>query len=193
MLKKTILLAAALAAFVAFAVPATASADKWAKEGISLGAGQEITQAYEGFLQFNTGATGTFGCDVTITIKTNGPSEAQVTSFSPTTGTCVGTVAFKGCKLIADKSNVPFNVSNASTPLGVTRVGGGNITIHNEYEAGSCAGKQTTSHLEFATISAAVEGTNPISKLTISGTSTVGVPASGSLTPESPAVLGIIN
>ncbi|HEX5712776.1 MAG TPA: hypothetical protein VFX85_05635 [Solirubrobacterales bacterium] len=192
MLKKMMLLASALAALVAFAVPATASADTWADEGVAIAAGADITQAYEGFLQFNTGATGTFGCDVTIKITTNGPHAAQVTEFAPTTGTCVGTVAFKGCKLIADKSNVPFDVSNASTPLGVTKAGG-NITIHNEYEAGSCAGKQTTSHLEFAKISAAVEGTNPITKLTISGTSTVGVPASGSLTPENPVTLGIIN
>ena len=192
MLKKMMLLASALAALVAFAVPATASADTWAHNGVALSPEQDMTQSYEGFLQFNTGATGTFGCDVTIKITTNGPHAAQVTEFNPTTGTCVGTVAFKGCKLIADKSNVPFNVSNAATPLSVTKAGG-NITIHNEYEAGSCAGKQTTSHLEFATISAAVEGTNPITKLTISGTSTVGVPASGALTPEPTATLGIIN
>jgi hypothetical protein len=186
------LLTAALAALVGLAVPAVASADKWADEGILLEAGQRIKQSYEGFLGFNTGVTGSFGCDVTITITTYGPNEAQVTSFSPTTETCVGTVAFKGCKLIKHSSDVPWNVSNVSTPLSVTKAAG-NLITHSEYEKGSCAGKQTTSHLEYASISAAVEGTSPITKLTFSGTSIPGIPITGSLSAESPATLGIVN
>jgi hypothetical protein len=192
MIKKMMLLASALAALVAFAVPATASADSWADNGVALGAGVDITQNYEGFLQFNTGPGGVFGCEVTITITTNGPSAAQVTKFSPTTETCVGTVAFEGCKLIADKSNVNFSINNAITPLVVTKPEG-RITIHNEYQAGTCKGGQTTSHLEFNSVNAAVEGTNPINKLTISGTAINGVTAAGSLVPEGTATLGLVN
>jgi len=189
MLKKMMLLASAVAAFAAFAIPATASADTWADNGVAIGAGVEITQSYEGTLSFNAGPAGTFGCEVTATIVTNGPGAAQITKFAPTTSTCVGTVAFKGCKLIKDSSTVPWSVSNATTPLIVTTT----ATIHNEYEAGSCAGKQTTSHLEFKEIKITVEGTNPIQKLTISGSSTEGIPASGSLVPEGTATLGLVN
>jgi hypothetical protein len=193
MIKKIMLLASALAALVAFAVPAVASAGQWTDNGTILTEGQKITQSYEGFLQFNTGPTGTFGCDVTITIETNGPTAGQVTAFNPTTATCIGTIAFKGCKLIGHTSNKSFNINNTGNPLKITK-GAENITIRNEYEAGSCAGKQTTSHLEFANINATYEanaGTTLIEKLTISGSSTAGVPAEGSLTPEAPLTLGI--
>jgi hypothetical protein len=196
MLKKMMLLAVMALAATAFAVPASASADTWADNGVAIEEAEEVVQPYEGFLQFNTGATGVFGCQVTAVVVTNGPHAATITQFSPTTSTCEGTLAFKGCKLIKDVSNVPWDVSNATTPLVVTapkkEEKPQNITISNEYEKGSCAGGQTTSHLEFASINIAVEGTNPIKKLTISGKSTVGVPAEGSLTPEGTATLGIL-
>jgi len=177
--------------FAGFVVPAFASADSWADNGVALAAGEQITQSYEGFVQFNTGPTGAFGCQVTVTMMTNGPNAAQITKFSPTTSTCEGTTAFKGCKLVKDSSNLPWDVSSAATPLVVTRAGG-NITFHNEYEAGTCTGKQTTSHLEFKEVKLAVEGTNPITKLTVSGKSTAGISLEGSLIPEGTATLGIL-
>jgi hypothetical protein len=189
MLKKMMVLAMALAAL---AVPASASADSWADAGTPIEAGADITQPYEGFLQFNTGPTGIFGCDVTVTITTEGPHVAEVTKFSPTTSTCVGTGAFKGCVLVKDTSNVPWDINNIATPLVVTKLGG-NPTIHYEFKEKSCAAAQTTSHLEFAQINLAVEGTNPITKLTFSGKSTSGVPIEGSVKPEGTATLGLAN
>jgi hypothetical protein len=195
MFKKMTMLVVAAAAVAAFVVPATASADSWAHNGVKLGAGIDMTQNYEGVLGFDTGPTGKFTCPVTVTITTSGPSQATITKFSPTTTECHGTIAFEGCHLIAHKTNLPaWEINNAATPLVVTKTGG-NLTIHNEYEPGSCKGAQTTSHLEFKEVKVAVEGTNPIQKLTISGTATNGVPVSGSLTPHFPipATLGIIN
>jgi len=190
MLKKMMLLALMALAATAFAIPTSASADQWIYEGAEIGEGEELEQAYEGVLSFNTGPTGAFGCQVTAMVITEGPEAGRVTSFSPTTGTCTGTIAFKGCVLAHHTANVPWRIGLASTPLVVTKPGG-NLTIHNEYLPETCAGKQTTSHLEFKEIKAAVEGTNPITKLVISGTATNGVPASGSLTPEGTARLGI--
>jgi hypothetical protein len=191
MLKKMMLLAMAVAAVAAFAVPAAASADVWTDNGTVLEPEEDITQAYEGVLTFNTGATGTFGCNVTIVVTTNGPEAAQITKFSPTTTSCVGTVAFKGCELIEDLSNTPWDVHNATTPLVVTKAGA-NMTIFNKYKAGSCAGGQTSSHLEFKQVEIDVEGGNPtITGLKLTGAATNGVPVSGTVTPESPTTLGI--
>jgi hypothetical protein len=187
--KKTWLASLAVAG-VSLAAPTSAAADQWADNGVSIGSGVQITQAYEGYLVINTGATGQFECEATITLQTNGPSAAQVTSFNTTT-TCFGTVAFKDCQLIAEKFNLPWTVNNFLTPLKVTGPGVENVRLHNEYSVNSCAGKQTTSQLEFAVLNIQTEGTNPITKLTISGKSTSGVPISGSLLPEGTPTLGL--
>jgi len=198
MLKKMMLLASAVAALAAFAIPATASADTWADNGVAIMAGADITQSYEGFLQFNTGPLGVYGCEFTATVTTNGPHAATITKFAPTTEPCVGTIAFEGCTLIGHTSNTPWDLGNATTPLAASKAGG-NITMHFEYKAKTCRGTQTTSHLEFSSLSIAVEGTNPITKLTVSGKSTTGIPISGSLVPEqtgsnpSVSTLGLVN
>jgi hypothetical protein len=181
-------------AVAALCLPAVASADQWADNGKAIGAGVHIGESYEGFVQFNAGAVGTFGCDVTMLLDTEGPTSAFVTTFTPTTSTCKGTVAFAGCKAIADSTKTPWHVDNALTPLLATGVGG-NVAFNFSFQAGSCAGKQTQSFIEFLSVRLAVEGTNPITKLTISGTATSGISISGSLTPEFPAAptLGIVN
>jgi hypothetical protein len=189
-MKKVMLLASAVGVFAALAIPASAAADSWAVGGTVLQPGEVIEQPYEGFLQFNTGATGTFGCDVTAVIKTNGPHAAEITTFTPTTSTCVGTVAFKGCKVIKDTNNLSWDINNLTTPLVVTKPAG-KITFHYEFEKNSCAAKHVTSHLEFNEINLAVEGTNPITNFTVSGKSTTGIPLGGNLKVEEPMVLGI--
>jgi hypothetical protein len=192
MIKKMMLLVSALAALIAFAVPAPASADRWADNGVALTEAWHMNQSYEGNFVFNTGPTGKLECPVTITVTAYGPNIGAITSFNSTTAACKGTVAFAGCLVTTDISNISWSINNATTPLVVTKPGG-NMTLHYFYASGTCAAKHVTSHLEFASFNLAVEGTNPITKLTISGTATTGVIASGSFTPESTATLGLVN
>jgi hypothetical protein len=190
MIKKMMLLVSALAAFAALAVPATASADTWADNGVALSPGQDIAQSYEGYFGLDVGPLGKFGCQTTISVTTSGPHAATVTKFAPTTATCTGTIAFADCKMVNDTSNVPWNIGNASTPLTLSK-SPGNMTIH--YTFVGCAGKQTTLHQEFAGLSVSPEGTNPITKLLISGTSTSGTPFSGVFVSEGTATRGLVN
>jgi len=176
-------------AVVAFVVPTSASADVWADNGVEIASGKVIEQPYEGFVQLNAGLAGAFGCDMTMIVRTDGPFLASITKFLATTGTCIGSGALAGCVVISDKSNVSWNLNNFTTPLVATTAG--DITTHFEFKINSCASKVLTLHVEFASVKFAVEGTNPIKKLTISGTATSGVTTAGSLEPEGTATLGI--
>ena len=177
--KKLTLLAGMALAVVAFAIPASASAGAWQHNGAPLSG--HLEQSYEGRLAFNTGVNGQFSCQVTVTITAEGPNNAQIQEFEPTTGTCEGQIAFKGCELIHHTANLPWSVNNSANPVVVTKPEG-KVTIHNIYGKGTCAGKQETSHLEFNEVKAQVTGQEPITALHISGQATNGVPASGTLT-----------
>jgi hypothetical protein len=192
MLKKMMLLAVAAAAIAAFVVPASASADVWTNGGAVLEGEETANQSYEGVLTFNAGeAVGTFGCQVTVEIEASAGSLGAITKFNPTTSTCSGTKAFSGCVLKKDTSSIAsgWHISIVSTPFTVT-ASSGNLTIHNEYEG--CAGGQTTTHLEFKSVTATPEVVGGIiQKITISGFATNGVFASGVLTAEGTATLGV--
>jgi hypothetical protein len=182
MLKKMTLLAMAVAAIAAFAVPASASAaTDWTDNGAVVANGVDISQGFEGKLQFAVSGVGTFGCEVTIKITITGPTSAEITQFNPTTSTCVGTGAFEKCKLKSDKSTVPWTITNGATTLAVTA---SPLTVFNEYEAGCGVG--ATSDLVFeagiTVTPTLVEGR--ITSLAIAGTSTSGAVASGSVVPE---------
>jgi hypothetical protein len=182
MLKKMTLLAMAVAAIAAFAVPASASAaTDWTHEGVVVKEGVDLTEAFEGELSFDT-AIGSFGCQVTVVLTVTGPTKAEITKFAPTTATCKGTNSLVPCKLKNDASNVPWTVTSGTGAFTVTKTGG-NVTVFNEYEAGCPLGASSDLLFEKITVTPATEE-GVITKLTISGTSTVGVPATGSVTPE---------
>ena len=189
--KKLTLLAGMALAVVAFAIPASASANSWQHLGANLGTQQHLTQSYEGRLTFNTGATGQFSCVVTVTITAEGPNNGQVQEFNPTTDTCEGQIVFEKCELIQHTANLPWQINNAANPVVVTKAGG-KVTIHNIYAKESCKGKQQTSHLEFNEVKAQVTGKSPITALHIAGQATNGIPAFGtvSVTEEHPGTLG---
>lgn len=199
MLKKITLLAMAVGALVVFAVPASASAsDVWTDwngaEHATLGEGVTANQSFEGFLQFTAGAAGTFGCNVTVEVEAEGPAGGRITKFNPTTSSCVGTgPGFSGCVLKEDFNNIAtagWNIDVSTTPATVT-AGSGNLTIRNVYSG--CLSGNPGSHLEFASINVTptLNGEGTITALTISGSSTVGVPAEGTVTPEGDLTLGI--
>jgi len=184
------ILMAAIAALGVMAVSASgaSAATEWTDNGTVVKSGVDLTQTFEGFLKFEVKGAGTFGCETTVKATVKGPLSAEITEFNPTTSTCVGTGAFVGCKLTADKSNVPWTITNGTTTLTATKTGG-NITITNTYNEG-CA-LFGSPPLEFASITITPAGTNPITSLSISGTLTSGGVASGSVTPESTKTLGL--
>jgi len=197
MLKKMTLLAMAVGALIAFAVPAVASAaDQWTYEDAAIpNNGSEVVETYEGLLSFTTPSPplpvhSTFGCQVTVAIvatgTANGTGHAEVVEFNPTTTECSGTGVFTGCHLIADESNPPWTVDIGATDLTVT----GPITIHNTYT--SCpAGPE--SNLAFNSITAETTSTTAgIQTIHIHGVATNGVTtAFGTVHAEGEGLLGV--
>ena len=198
MLKKMMLLAMSVGALVAFAAPASASAaDVWTDwngaEHATLEEGQTAEQAFEGVLSFSANSplgVSTFSCNVTVLVEAEGPAGGQITKFAPTTGSCSGNKIFTGCELVGDSNNGPWNIDVSTTPATVTK-SGGNVTISNTYS--NCAFGLTGSHLEFTSVSVTptLNGEGTITSLAISGTSTSGAVASGSVEPEEGLTLGI--
>jgi hypothetical protein len=191
MIKKMLLLGAMALAAVAFAVPATASAaDEWTDNHVPLQEGQTANQSFEGFLSFNAGPNGTFGCDVTVEIEAEGGSHATIKKFNPTTSTCKGTgPAFTNCELIADKSNVlsagwDLSFTTTTAGAGTLTATTGDLTIHNEYAG--CTSGLPTSHLEFKSIAVTptLDSKDTITGIHIGGVATTGPVASGTVVPE---------
>jgi len=196
MLKKMTLLAMAVGALVAFAVPATASAaDQWTYEDAVIPNGTEVAESYEGFLQFTSPSPplpvhSTFGCQVTVVIAAEGTAggtgHAEVVEFNPTTTECTGTGVFTGCHLIGDTSNPPWTVDIHASDLKVT----GPITTHNEYT--SCpVGSET--NLAFESVTAQTTSTTAgIQTIHIHGVATNGVTTtSGTFHAEGEGLLGV--
>jgi hypothetical protein len=190
-----LLYAAMAAAAVALAVPAAASAaDQWTDDHVPLEEGQTATQAFEGFLSFNAGVNGTFGCQETVLVEAAAGSHATVTKFDPTTSTCMGTgPAFTGCVLTDHTFNIVaagWDLSFTTTPGKVTATSG-DLTIHYEYEG--CTSKLPTSHLEFGSVAVTptLNRQDTITALTFEGFATSGVFLSGTFTPEGSPTLGL--
>ncbi len=196
MLKKMMLLAMAVAAIAAFAVPASASAaTDWTHNDVLVPAGSNFSQSFEGKLSFTVAPPivpvhSTYGCQVTIEINVTGPTAATVKKFNPTTSTCEGTGVFAGCKLKADKNNIPaagWAIENLVTDLAVKHpTAGTDLTIFNEYEG--CAVPSSDLEFKEVTVTPTLNAGKTITSLAISGTSTTGAVASGSLGLDVPSV-----
>lgn len=198
-IKKILLLASMAVAAIAFAAPASASAE-WTftdfrdNEHKHVETNQHFEQAFEGFLGFST-VVGTYQCEVTVKVTTTGPNSAKVKEFNVTTPTCEGTGFFAGCELANDSNNLGETTwtINLTTSDGVMHVKrhAGDLTIFNEYKEGCFF---ETSHLEFGevTLTPTLDGEGTFSKLTLSGTDTSGnVTAFGSVEPENGPTLGM--
>jgi hypothetical protein len=144
----------------------------WTYNGAVIEEGSKVQEEYEGFLSFTTPPPAvpihsTFGCEVTVVVQVEGTENetghAEVTQFSPTTGTCVGTGVFTNCKLKADSSNPPWTVDINATDLTVT----GTMEINHTYE--SCPSGITGSKRGFVdtTVTTTNGANGGISTLTI--------------------------
>jgi len=190
MLKKITLLAMAVAAVAAFAVPASASAASthWTDNDVVVGNNVDITAPFEGEFGFTAGSN-TYKCNVTIVITVTGPTSAEITRYEPTTGSCVGTGVFANCTLKAHRNNVPWSITSNATDLTIAKVEG-NVTIKHEYSG--CL--VPSSHLEFPKIIATptLNAGGTITSIALAGTSTTGAVESGSLAPEGSPTLGLV-
>jgi hypothetical protein len=192
-MRKLMILMAAISAMAVMAVSASAAsaATEWTDNGTVVKNGVDLTEAFEGTLQFAIPNVGTFGCETTVKATVKGPLTAEITEYNTTTSTCKGTGAFASCTVTADISNTPWTITNGATTLAVTKTGG-NIKVTNTYGGTGCPLIGAPPR-EFASLTITPAGTNPITSLSISGISTEGNKAviSGSVTPESTKTLGL--
>jgi hypothetical protein len=110
--KKKALLAAAsaLAAVAAMALPASASASVWLKEGQPLKEKVQLSLSGGEVIETSGGA---MLCNDTATISTEGGSAAQITAYSIAKATCVGFSGnLSGCEVTAaTTSGLPWSVT----------------------------------------------------------------------------------
>ena len=114
-----------LISLLALGLAGSASADPSADYVFTVNGGtiapeEEAKASFEGFIRFTTSRPfvpvhSTFGCQVTITINVEGPSKGRLELWEPTTGTCVETGVFKGCILVHDTNNPPWQIGFAYT------------------------------------------------------------------------------
>jgi hypothetical protein len=187
-MKKLIMLATAVAAVAAFALPASASAAEWHMEGNPVVGNPKI------------GASGTFGfaggydCTMHMEIElTGGTDVGHITKFEVTTSTCVIKETLKaiGCTALSADTFTSGTVTDTGTDIEIN-----NFALHLTFTGGSlCAGgiSLTLSSIAGSPVTAEVDNVNAITKITkVSGnlhnSFTGGNSAiSGSNTPVTPA------
>jgi hypothetical protein len=148
MLKKMTLLVGLALAAIAFAVPASASAQVW---------NGTHEDSLTGFLAFGNPAAGQtkFGCVVHISVEVEGGTDTgAISSFNRTTETCVGEGAFTGCELVEDETTgLPATFTLTGTNEATMSNAG--VVIHNVYDA-ACPIESSTLTVPHLTMS----GTN---------------------------------
>jgi len=140
MLKKMMLLAGMALAAIAFAVPASASAQVW---------NGTHTDTLTGFISFGNPVAGQskFGCEAhaAFTVE-EGTTTGELETFVPTTETCVGEGAFAGCSLVEDETTIPAGTAihiTETNKVTLTTPIGSPIVIHNVYNS-TCAIEKST-------------------------------------------------
>jgi hypothetical protein len=195
MLKKMMLLSSMALAAVAFAVPASASAQAlWAHDGVPL---SHETVTFSGFAEFHlidSPVPASFGCVVhaTVTIYNDPEAHGDVTDFEVTTETCEGTGVLKGCQLIGH-SNTAEGAGSWTVDVTTEHFTITNVQITDAFNEG-CAAPGAILH--FPEITAAPDNAEEISSVTISGlgesTGSGRAEATGTLTADQPGTYGII-
>jgi hypothetical protein len=147
MLKKTIMLAMAVAIAAAFAVPAAATASNWKDHSQILQANKQIQLT--GGAKFTSGAVGNITCETTSKITLNANSTTgTVDEFivdvdqvgSTVTQKCVAGGFLAGCQVHKSQAlNLPWTIHNETQRVEITN---GNITV--EMTGGFCPGKVAT-------------------------------------------------
>jgi hypothetical protein len=130
MVKKLMLLAAAIAAFAAFAVPASASAAEVLMEGNPLA--EEVEESYSGPASFSNENGGVECENVTATINFENGTMGNVTAFQGDGCETIGALHALGCHVAAVvPTNLPWTVDVNATDLTIT-----GVTIDNAFQPG---------------------------------------------------------
>lgn len=175
MLKKMVVLATAVAALVAFAVPASASAAwNWTHGGVKPKEGQNFTHPFEGTVGWSAGQgggmLGSIYCGTKATITTEGPTKAQVTQWESNVSTCVGKGWF-ACSMSSATRNVSWTITIeevfGSPVLRFTKPGG-NITFVEEV-ASPCSGPPIENKWESFTATPTLDANGKITSLELAG------------------------
>jgi hypothetical protein len=168
--KKMMMLAGVALAAIAFAVPASASAE-WTDDGASFSG--SVTDVLTGKISFGNPAAGQtkFGCQAEADFDVfGGTTTGELTSFVPNTATCEGEGAFAECQLESDSTTIPADTTlhlvgaekiTLTTPLGEP------IVIHNVYKS-PCPIEKTTLTVEDLTLT--TNGRTDLTDVTIEGT-----------------------
>jgi hypothetical protein len=169
MLKKMMLLASLALAAIAFAVPASASAQVW---------NGTHTDSLTGFIAFGNPAAGAtkFGCQAHAAFTVTGnTTTGTLETFVPTTSTCVGEGSFTGCELVEHETTIPNDTTihiTGTNSVTLTTPTGTAIVIHNVYDEGCAIEKSTltVTHLNLNTPTVSQGNTNSnLTDVTISG------------------------
>lgn len=115
-------IAGALAVIAALALPASASASVWMREGKSLN--EHVEFALTGGEVLEVGGS-TLLCNNTATMTTEGGSAAQITAYAVDKASCVGLAgSLEGCETTAaSPSGLSWNVTVNSVDLTAKEVG----------------------------------------------------------------------
>jgi hypothetical protein len=192
MLKKLSLLALAVGALVAFAIPATASASgTWTHSGVALK--EHTTIKSTGTIQFTSksGAGGIHCANAHVTTTISNKGVATITTFD-----CTGPITFGslkevfGCSVEVLHTSLPFIATATSTAIDIT-----GIHINNTMNAGCLVGTSiTVTNKGTTAVTATPNNTGAISSLTMGGeveTSVGPSVVSGTLAVEPAATYGI--
>lgn len=187
--KMLLLIVVALAA-VAFAAPASATANPltWKDNGVVLKPKEHATLAFTGKLvEEYLGPANTFSCNASITLTAEGGHTGTLTKFELETKSCAGIGKFANCILKDDKiTTLPAVVHTTTTDFEIT-----GITIEYIFEKDTgCANPGLTTI--FKNITATPNKLQPIASVFLSGAdvSTSHV-LSGTLNAANPNTLGL--
>jgi hypothetical protein len=191
MIKKTMLLAMAAAALVAFMAPAGASAEgMFFHEGNPIE--EPIEEEFSGSFGFASGLGGiSCGTHPVVEIDTNG---GTVLDLGITTSTCIGSGAFAGCTITSHKMDEPLPTL---TPTASTIDINGLVVTYTY--GGSCPLSGTSAtHTFKSPLVATPNNPEAISTLSLSGVVTIdsalgalSVTASGAFEAANPETVGL--
>jgi hypothetical protein len=147
-LRKMTLLAGMALAAIAFAIPATASAEStpfWLKNHDPLV--DEATLSFFGTVQFETENGGVHCEETEVHVVTEPPHTGYVEDFTIETDSCEGFGLLEGCKIVKhDLTHKPVAHATDDTDIAITEV-----ALWNEYDE-SCPVETTEQHLPVVTL-----------------------------------------
>jgi len=189
-IREMLLLTVVALAAVAFAAPASASANPltWKDNGVVLKPKEHATLTFTGqfYIEY-LASLNTFSCETNITLTAEGGHTGTITKVEVKTDKCTATGKFANCTLEDDEiKNLPLVVHTTTTDFEIT----GAILRFKFVGGTGCA--YSEANLIFKNITATPNKLDPIGSITLFGVDVVGTSwARGTLNAASPNTLGL--